>query len=90
MKLTVLKIFFTYPVTSATAERSFSSLQRIKTYLRSSMSHCRLNNLFLLYIHSSKTDMLDLETVTQEFVSVNTRRTHIVENFVIYDCYGIV
>ena len=41
----VLKIHLTFPVTSATAERSFSSLRRIKTYLRNSMSHCRLNNL---------------------------------------------
>ena len=30
----ILKIYFTFPVTSATAERSFSSLRRIKTYLR--------------------------------------------------------
>lgn len=29
----ILKIYFTFPVTSATAERSFSSLRRIKTYL---------------------------------------------------------
>ena len=68
----VKKFFFTFPVTSATAERSFSSLPRIKTYLRNSMSHCRLNNLFLLYVHSSKTDTLDLETVAKEFVSMNT------------------
>ena len=47
----LLKIYFTFPVTSATAERSFSSLRRIKTYLCNTMSHCRLNNLFLLYIH---------------------------------------
>ena len=54
----VLKIFFTFPVTSATAERSFSSLRRLKTLLRSTMTHCRLNNLFMLYIHTSKTDAL--------------------------------
>ena len=71
----VLKIYFTFPVTSATAERSFSSLRRIKTFLRNSMSHCRLNNLFMLYVHSSKTDMLDLVSVAKEFVSVNSRRT---------------
>ena len=70
-----LKIYFTFPVTSATAERSFSSLRRIKTYLRNSMGHCRLNNLFMLYVHTSKTDTLDLVTVAKEFVSVNSRRT---------------
>ena len=70
----VLKIYFTFPVTSATAERSFSSLRGVKTYLRNSMSHCRLNNLFMLYVHSSKTDTLDLVTVAKQFVSVNSRR----------------
>ena len=72
----VLKIYFAFPVTSATAERSFSYLRRIKTYLRNSMSQCRLNNLFILYVHSSKTDTLDLESVARAFVSVNSRRTH--------------
>ena len=33
----LLQIYFTFPVTSA-----FSSLRRIKTFLRSSMTHCRL------------------------------------------------
>ena len=27
------------------------------------MTHCRLNNLFLLYVHQSKTDSLDLESL---------------------------
>ena len=36
------------PVTSMTTERSFSTLRRIKTYLRSSMTAQRLNNLFML------------------------------------------
>ena len=64
----VLKIFFTFPVTSATAERSFSSLKRLKTFLRSTMTHCRLNNLFLLYIHTARTDALNLEKVAEDFI----------------------
>ena len=43
----VLKIFFTFPVTNVTAERSLSSLMRLNTYLRSTMTHCRLNYLFI-------------------------------------------
>ena len=70
----LLKLYFTFPVTTATAERSFSSLRRIKTFLRSTMSHCRLNNLFLLYIHTPRTDALDVSTIAKEFVSVNSRR----------------
>jgi len=56
----LLKLYFTIPVTTATAERSFSSLRRLKTYLRSTMTQTRLNNLFILYIHTEKTDELDL------------------------------
>lgn len=59
----LLRIYLTFPTNSATAERSFSALRRIKTFLRSTMTHCRLNNLFLLYVHQSKTDKLDLCTI---------------------------
>ena len=34
------KLYYTFPVTSATANRAFSSLCRIKTFLRSTMTHC--------------------------------------------------
>ena len=44
-----LKIAMTIGVSSASAERSFSSLRRIKTYLRSAMTQERLSNLALLY-----------------------------------------
>lgn len=70
----LVQAYFTFPVTSATAERSFSCLRRIKTFLRSTMTHQRLNNLFLLYVHTSRTDSLDLSAVAREFVLANTRR----------------
>ena len=62
--------YFTFPVTIATAERSFSFLRLIKTYLRSTMTS---NNLFLLYVHKHLTDSLDLVSVAKEFVSANSR-----------------
>ena len=77
----LVQVYFTFPVTSAMAERSFSSLRRIKTFLRSSMTAQRLNNLFLLYIHKSLTDSLDLETVARDFASVNTRRINYFGHF---------
>ena len=70
----LLRIYLTFPITSATAERSFSSLRLIKTYLRSTMTSQRLNNLFLLYVHKHLTDALDLISVAKEFVSANIRR----------------
>ena len=35
---TLLQLYFTIPVTTTTAERSFSALRRLKTWLRSTMS----------------------------------------------------
>lgn len=47
----LIKILVTLPVTTCTAERSFSTLRRLKTYLRNTMSQNRLNGLALLNIH---------------------------------------
>lgn len=44
------QIALTLGVSTATAERSFSSLRRIETYLRSTMTDDRLPNMALLYI----------------------------------------
>lgn len=49
----LLQIMATLPVTTCTAERSFSSLKILKTYLRNSTSDERLNGLALMYIHSN-------------------------------------
>ena len=46
----LFKLYMTLSVTSATAEQAFSSLRRIKTFLRSTMMQCRLNNLFVYYM----------------------------------------
>ncbi|XP_011405553.1 PREDICTED: zinc finger MYM-type protein 1-like [Amphimedon queenslandica] len=64
----VLKVYFTVPVTTATAERSFSALRRLKTFVRSTMTQERLNNLLMLYVHDSLTDSLDLADVGSQFV----------------------
>ena len=67
-------IYLTIPVTTATAERSFSALKRIKTYLRNSMTQQRLNHCFILHVHRQRTDSLDLKVIAQEFVQRNERR----------------
>ncbi|CAI6358040.1 unnamed protein product [Macrosiphum euphorbiae] len=43
-------LVLTIPATSASAERSFSALKRIKTYLRNNQSQNRLSNLSLFSI----------------------------------------
>ena len=53
------------PATNAVSERSFSSLKRIKTYLRSVITNNRLNHLLIFYIHKLLTDRLDLTKVAE-------------------------
>lgn len=47
----LLQIIATLPVTTASSERSFSTLKRLKTYLRNTIGENRLNSLALLNIH---------------------------------------
>ena len=46
----MVHILAVIPVTSCSAERSFSALRRLKTYLRSTMGQRRVNNIALLNI----------------------------------------
>ena len=48
---TLLQIFCTLPVTTCTAERAFSAMKLLKTYLRNTMTDERLTGLALMYIH---------------------------------------
>jgi len=71
--LTVLNLIFVNPSTNAISERSFSAMRRIKTYLRSTMSQVRVNNLMVLYIHKEKTDNLSTISVANKFVNSEHR-----------------
>ena len=77
----LLKVHFTIPITSATAECRFSSLRRLKTFLCITMTQCRLNNLVLLYIHTCLTDGIDLTSVAKQLVLVNSRRSNYFGHF---------
>lgn len=77
----LLRLYFTIPITTATAERSFSALRRIKTYLRSTMSECRLNNVLLLHCHKDITDNVNVTDIAKTFVSANSRRQNYFGSF---------
>ena len=55
------------PATNAVSERSFSSLRRVKNYLRSTITENHLNSVMLLHIHKEKTDSLSLIDVANDF-----------------------
>ena len=70
----LLRLYITIPVTTATAERAFSSLRRIKTYLRSTMTQQRLNNCMLTFVHKSLTDMVSNTHIAKQFVGKDSHR----------------
>ena len=72
--LRLIKIFYTIPVTTATAERTISALRRLKTYLRATMSQQRLNHTMLLYVHKDRTDKIDIVNIARSFIKENDRR----------------
>ena len=60
-----LKILAMIPATSCSAERSFSSLRRLKTYLRNSMGQERLSSLALLHIEREYVNKVLNEDMTK-------------------------
>ena len=48
------------------------------------MTSCRLNNLFLMYVHQDLTDSLDICKIARDFVSVNSRRKHYFGNLILW------
>ena len=77
----LLRIYLTVPMSSATAERTFSALRRVKNYLRTTMTQKRLNNVMLLHAHKQRTDDLNLREIATEFIGRNSRRRNYFGSF---------
>ncbi|XP_014675618.1 PREDICTED: 52 kDa repressor of the inhibitor of the protein kinase-like [Priapulus caudatus] len=72
----LLRILCSLPVTSCTAERAFSGLKRLKTYLRSSMGTVRMTGLALMLVHHDID--IDVEEVINMFARRHPRRMRMV------------
>lgn len=72
------RILLTIPVTVASAERSFSRLKLIKTYLRSSMSQERLPSLAMLSIESDTTAKIDFDEIIDDFAGMKARKVQFI------------
>ena len=68
----LVELILVMPATNATSERSFSALRRIKTYLRTTMSQQRLNDLMILYVHRDSLDELDMDMIGEDFVAASS------------------
>ena len=68
----LVTILCTLPVTSCSAERSFSGLKWIKTLFSSAMTNTRLSGLTLLNVH--RDIPVDTETAIDDFARLHPRR----------------
>ena len=72
--IVLAKVLLVMPATNAVSEQSFSAMKRVKTYLRSITSDCRLNHLMVLHVHKDRTDSLNMAEVANAFVERNDSR----------------
>ena len=70
--VTIITILLTMPVSTATPERSFSTMRRVKTYLRSTMKTEQLSALALM--HAYRDMPIDVEALIREFCAKKNRR----------------
>ena len=68
---TMLQMLITIPISSASCERSISTLRNLKTYLRNTMVQDRLNGLALMHAHREME--LDLEKIVDLFATLHPR-----------------
>ena len=70
----LVRLLLVSPASSAEAERSFSALRRLKTWLRSTMTQKRLNSLAVCHVHQEILDLVDVDALIDEFISRNETR----------------
>ena len=64
----ILKLYLTIPMSNATSERGFSTLRRVKSYLRTTLTQQSLNHLVILHAHKTFLDKLSMKNVERQFI----------------------
>ena len=77
--LILAKLLLVAPATNATSERTFSTLRRIKTYPRSTMSNNRLNHNMVTHIHGQDDKEIDINAGMKEFIQKTTEESIFLE-----------
>ncbi|KAL2096809.1 hypothetical protein ACEWY4_006016 [Coilia grayii] len=70
----LLKLALSLPVGTATCERSFSAMSRVRNWMRTTMAQQRLSSLSLLYIDSDITKKIQPEDIVDQFDAKAPRR----------------
>ena len=77
----LLKLAIVVLATNSISDRSFSVMRCIESYLHSTMSQERINNLIVLYIHKEYTESIKLCNIGNDYVSKSECRTQVLGKF---------
>ena len=77
----LIRLSYTVPLASASCERTFSCMRRLKTWLRSNSGGNHLNNIMFANIEKQYLDMVDVDQVGPEFAGRNERRMKYFGNY---------
>ena len=70
----LVRLLLVNPALLASAERSFSTLRKLETYLHSTSGQRRLNRITLCHVHKHLLDRVDLTALMKEFIAYKDSR----------------
>ena len=73
----VVRLHSVVPATSCAAERSFSQLRRLKSWLRATTSQTRLNHAAVCAVHAEILHRLDIKQLMREFATRSPHRVNV-------------
>ena len=76
----LFKFLLVVPASSATAERSFSTLRRLKNYLRATMAQERLNHVAVLHVYKTRVDDLDVNKLKRLYLQMTIDAAYLDKN----------
>ena len=65
------------PASSCDADRSFSALRRLNTWIRNSKTQRRLNAIMICNIHKEKLQEIDIDDILKSFINNSFERRSI-------------
>ncbi len=72
----MMQLYFTIPLNSASCERTFSAMRRLKTWLRASTGANHLNHIMFANIQKENMDRVVIKSVAKEFAEKTETRLH--------------
>ena len=67
----LIRLILVMSATNTVSERSFSSMRRLKSYLRSIINQSRINHVMILHLNKEKVHNFYLDIIGNEFVKGN-------------------